>query len=209
VDDDRFWAIVDAARTEVDGWSVNLDRDWADALYAELLGRTAEDILAFDRHLAQLRRHARTPQLAVATELVVRRDPDSTLYPGIWIFQEKFRAFVNCLVMLGRDTFERTVTDPDTLADHPLIRAVADGGLPGSALLAVRVDDTAGNAYCASTGYDSDAYLDLVDPSPANDEWDMGTGDDEVEDDETDGGTEAAWLAEHLPRLLALFPLDA
>ncbi len=72
VDAERFWAIVDAARNEVDGWSADLDRRWAGALRACLITLPPDDILDFDRQLAVLRRLAETPEMAAATQLVVR-----------------------------------------------------------------------------------------------------------------------------------------
>src|SRR6266540_3008181 len=154
MDAERFWAIVDAARNEVDGWFADVDQQWARGLYAGLVTLPPEDILDFDRRLATLRRSAETPEMAAATQLV----------------------------MLGRETFERAVADPDSLADHPLIRAVGDGELHGSVLLAVRVDDA------------------------GDDEDDEDPDDDEDADDD---GAGAAWLAERLPRLLAVFPPEA
>ncbi len=185
MDAERFWAIVDAARNEVDGWFADVDQQWARGLYAGLVTLPPEDILDFDRRLATLRRSAETPEMAAATQLV----------------------------MLGRETFERAVADPDSLADHPLIRAVGDGELPGSVLLAVRVDDAAGDAYCELTRVDDDGYLDRLSPSTTDDREAAGDDeDDEDPDDDEDAdddGAGAAWLAERLPRLLAVFPPEA
>jgi len=213
MDAERFWAIVDAARNEVDGWFADVDQQWARGLYAGLVTLPPEDILDFDRRLATLRRSAETPEMAAATQLVVRPFPGSQTYPSFIVFELKFRAFANCLVMLGRETFERAVADPDSLADHPLIRAVGDGELPGSVLLAVRVDDAAGDAYCELTGVDDDGYLDRLSPSTTDDREAAGDDeDDEDPDDDEDAdddGAGAAWLAERLPRLLAVFPPEA
>jgi hypothetical protein len=209
VDSEQFWAVVDVARNEVDGWFADLDRWWARALHDRLLAMPPDDILDFDRRLAALRRQAETPEMAAATELVVLPYPGCQVSPYYRLFMPKFRAFVNCLVMLGQETFDRAVTDPDSLADHPLIQTVADGQLPGSVLLAVRVDDAAGDAYCELTGLDDDGYLELLAlPEPDNLE---ATDDDENNDEELDeeefddDGTGAAWLAERMPRLLAMF----
>jgi hypothetical protein len=210
MDVERFWAIVDAARGDVDGWSADLDRQWAHALYTRLVVLPPDDVLDFDRRLLALRRPAATPELAAATQLVVRPYPGSWRDPSFFSFESKFRALVNCLVMLGRDTLERAVADPESLADHPLIRAVADGELPGSVLLAVRVDDAAGDAYCELTGVDDDAYLDLREQSTMDDRDLFGGAEaDDAEDADVDGDLYAAWLAERLPRLHAMFPPDA
>ena len=41
-----------------------------------------------------------------------------------------FMDFRDGLVLAGRAVFERTLADPDTLADHPVVAAMADGGSP-------------------------------------------------------------------------------
>jgi hypothetical protein len=207
MDAELFWAIVDAARHSVDGWPADLDERWAYGLYTHLMALPPEDALAFDRRLDALRRSAESPEMAAVTQLVVLPYPDSWRDPYYRSFRLKFRSFMNCLVMLGRDTFERAVADPDSLAGHPLLRAVAAGELPGPVLLAVRVDDAPGDAYCELTGMDEEKYLDLVSTTPPDD---PDTSDDEEDDDDgDDDGSGAAWLAERFPRLLAIFPLEA
>jgi uncharacterized protein DUF4240 len=208
VDVQQFWEIVEAARSEVDGWPGDHDRRWARALYARLSTLPPEDILGFDRCFAAVRRSAESPEMAAAVQLVVLPTP-ATWLPYFVSFEAKFSNFVNCLVMLGRDTFDRAVADPDTLAEHPLIRDVAEELRPGAALLAVRVFDAAGDAYCALTGTDTNEYLDLVLPSTVDDqaEEDQEDEEDPDEDDEDDGSYDA-WVAEHLPRLWALFVTD-
>lgn len=205
MDAERFWAVVDATRNEVDGWPADLHQRWAHALYTHVVTLPPQEILDFDRRFEALRRSAETPEMAAATQLVVLPYPGSRFDPHYIRFMSKFENFVDCLVMLGRETFERAVADPDTLADHPLIRAVADRELPGSVLLPAMVYDAPGDAYCELTGFDSDRYLDHRDgPSPSTTDDYETAGDDEDEDD----GTGAAWLAERLPRLLAIFPLE-
>jgi hypothetical protein len=210
VDVERFWAIVDSARDDVDGWSADLDRQWAHALYTRLVALAPDDVLDFDRQLVGLRRAVASPELAAATQLVVRPYSGSSTDPSFVAFDLKFGAFVNCLVMLGRDTLERAAADPDSLAGHPLVRAVADGELPGSVLLAVRVDDAAGDAYCELTGVDDDTYLDLRSLSIVDGPGVSGDDDeDEYDDDEDEDDAYAAWVAERLPRLRSMFPQEA
>jgi hypothetical protein len=206
VDTERFWAIVDEARGQVNEWSVDLDQQWAHALYTQLVTLPPDDILEFDRRLATARRSAESPEMAAATLLVVR-PRGVTLNPVFFVFEMKFEAFATCLVMLGREVFERACADPDSLADHPLIRAVGARLLDPSVLLALRVGDAAGDAYCEVTGLDDDDYLDLVSPSTTDDRDAAGDNDDEDDNDDDDEG--AAWLAERLPRLQSLFPLEA
>ncbi len=43
---------------------------------------------------------------------------------------DAFMDFRDGLVLAGRATFERTLADPDTLADHPVVAAMADAGSP-------------------------------------------------------------------------------
>jgi len=208
VDTERFWAIVDEARGQVNGWSVHLDQEWAHALYAGLVTLPPDDILEFDRRLETARRSAESPEMAAATLLVVR-PRGVTLNPVFFVFEMKFRAFATCLVMLGQEAFERACADPDSLADHPLIRAVGARLLDPSVLLALRVEDAAGDAYCAVTGHDDDEYLDLVSPSAMDDRDAAGDNEDDNDDVVDDDDEGAAWLAERLPRLLSLFPVEA
>jgi hypothetical protein len=215
VDDERFWATVKAADDDVEEWSPDLDQDWANALYAHLVTLPADEVLAFDLRLGTLRRAAETPEMAAAIQLVVRpspRDwlrhrPDPYYLPFIW----KFREFVNCLVMLGRDTFERAVADPDSLADHPLIQAVANDQLPPSVLVSSRVYDAACNAYMKLTGIGESEYCDLYEASTTDDAAaaDAATSADEDDEDEYGAEIDPVWLAERLPRLLAMFYPEA
>lgn len=211
MDDERFWEIVETVRDEVEigGWSADLDQRWARALRTELLTLPPDSILDFDRRLAALRRSAETPEMAAAFELLL---PISLLDGHGGYFNgptRTFRSFVNCLVMLGRDTFQRALDDPDTLADHPLVVAVGSDEIDGRVLLASRVDDAAGDAYCESTGYDDDDYPDLVEP-PTDETTDELEEEDESEDDEEydledDEAALAEWSADELPRLFALY----
>jgi hypothetical protein len=211
VDAERFWAIVGAARDEVDDWSVDLDQRWAYALYAQLVILPADEVLDFDRRLATLRRAAQTPEMAAATQIVLRPSLRTWHYSGPapydLPFMWRFHSFVTCLVMLGRASFERAVEDPDSLADHPLIQMVATGRFSPAVLLAARVDDAAGDAYCELTGVDENGYLDLLEPSDATAE----DGDDEDDEDDSEYGAEIDpdWLAERLPCLMAMFYPEA
>src|SRR4051794_4075558 len=56
VDVERLGARGAAARHDVDGWSTDLDRQWARALYVRLVALAPDDILDFDRRRDALRR---------------------------------------------------------------------------------------------------------------------------------------------------------
>lgn len=112
MDAEQFWAIVDAARQEVGPWPEDLDQDWADALYIRLLDLPPDDILDFDRTLTALRHGAERPEMAAAIQLVVRpATANERSSPRFVSFPYKFQCFATCLVMLGRDTYERAVAD--------------------------------------------------------------------------------------------------
>jgi len=107
-----------------------------------------------------------------------------------------FMDFRDGLVLAGRATFERALADPDSLADHPVIAAMAGGG---SAWFGYEsLDSLVGDAWSRATGGDDEAYYAAreatsVAPSrsePAGGSWDF--------DDEAENGR-------RLPRLSALF----
>ncbi|MBE9940993.1 MAG: DUF4240 domain-containing protein [Cellulosimicrobium funkei] len=107
-----------------------------------------------------------------------------------------FMDFRDGLVLAGRAVFERTLADPDTLADHPVVAAMADGGSPWFGFESL--DSLVRDAWSRATGEDDEAYYAARERTssvrarsePAGEPWDF---DDEEEN------------ARRLPRLTALF----
>ncbi|KAJ8145293.1 hypothetical protein OY671_001626 [Metschnikowia pulcherrima] len=107
-----------------------------------------------------------------------------------------FMDFRDGLVLAGRAVFERTSADPDTLADHPVVAAMADGGSPWFGFESS--DSLVRDAWSRATGEDDEAYYAARERTssvrarsePAGEPWDF---DDEEEN------------ARRLPRLTASF----
>lgn len=107
-----------------------------------------------------------------------------------------FMDFRDGLVLAGRAVLERTLADPDSLADHPVVAAMADGGSPWFGFESL--DSLVGDAWSRATGEDDEAYYAARERTssvrarsePAGEPWDF-------DDDEEN--------ARRLPRLTALF----
>jgi hypothetical protein len=86
----------------------------------------------------------------------------------IWnyISDDGFSDFKAGLVGLGQDAFERAVADPDVLADHPMVRAIAAGQVDRFALAGEAIQFAASRAYERCTD-DADAFWEALDSQPA------------------------------------------
>jgi len=117
---------------------------------------------------------------------------------------DSFDDFRAGLVALGRTTFERAVANPDSLAEHPLVREIAAANDPRwlgrEDMLFV-----ASHAYSLVTGEDEVTFYDFAEeqriaedrPAEPADEKDPDEGDWSVEDE--------AETRRRLPRLAELF----
>lgn len=184
MDLDGFWDLIErSAREERD---LEERAEW---LTGRLAGLPLEEIIGFRKHLDALHERADTWHLWGAAHLICGGASDD----GFWYFQA-------WLVGLGRQVFERAIADPDSLADVPLVRELAERGLAEwddedfadwEAL-----DYVADDAYEEKTGEELDDVLDAMgheyrlSPEPADEEWDL---DDESEQER------------RYPRLSALF----
>jgi hypothetical protein len=111
---------------------------------------------------------------------------------------DSFDDFRAGLVSLGRETFEKALRDPDSLADHPAVREIAAAADPrwlGREDLLY----AASRAYAEATGRDEVTFFDAVEALDL-DEPDTGGA-------EQDGWdiTDEAQTRRRLPRLAALF----
>jgi Protein of unknown function (DUF4240) len=111
------------------------------ALYEQLTQLPAAEIAAFDNVFEDVRAGADSRTMANAALLIEHG----------FLGDEGFDDFRAGLVALGRATFERAASDPDSLADHPLVREIATAKDPRwlgrEDLLFV-----ASHAYAAVTG---------------------------------------------------------
>jgi hypothetical protein len=189
MDRETFWSIVETARERAGAGADDRgakDDPLPGALTDLLVERlTADEILAFADVAGAVTRDAYAWPVWGAAYLVEGGCSD-----------DGFMDFRDGLVLAGRPTFERTLADPDTLADHPVVVAMADGGSPWFGFESL--DSLVGDAWSRATGEDDEAYYAARERTssgralaePAGEQWDF-------DDDEEN--------ARRLPRLTALF----
>jgi len=174
------------------------DEDVTDPVALGLLSRLtqlpAAEIAAFDNLFEEIRATAENHDMANAAILIEHG----------FLGDDSFDDFRAGLVALGRTTFERAVANPDTLADHPLVREIAAANDPRwlgrEDMLFV-----ASHAYSLVTGEDEVTFYDFAEdqragedrPAEPADEVDPEDGYWSVEDEEQ--------TRRRLPRLAELF----
>lgn len=165
-DEEELQALVDAARAEFGAPGADVDdledEDYdededeltdpvAVALYGLLTQLPAAEIADFDNTFEDVRARAESPDLIVAATLI-----EHGLLGG-----DGFDDFRAGLVSLGRETFEKAVADPDSLADHPVVREIAAAGDPRwfgrEDVLFV-----ASHAYAQVTGEDAVTFFEFA-----------------------------------------------
>ena len=185
----EFWTLIEAARAQATN-TVDDDGKAVAAHLTEQLAATSElTIFEFEQHFETL---------------------DSALYRwDVWAAaylinggcsDDAFMDFRAAVITQGRDWYERIAQNPDELADHPEVRAVAAGDR-GSALFQEVVNYVSARAYDQLTDegtdmcdfYEAyDAFIGKDVPAPA----DLG---EEFDFDD------AAQMRARLPRLAELF----
>jgi Protein of unknown function (DUF4240) len=173
-DDDDMQALVESARAEFatsSGEADESDDDVADleddeeedededditdpvavALYELLTQLPAAEIAGFDNTFEDVRARAGEATMANAAVLIEHG----------FLGDDSFDDFRAGLVALGRTTFETAVANPDTLADHPMVREIAAANDPRwlgrEDMLFV-----ASHAYAAVTGEDEITFYDYA-----------------------------------------------
>jgi hypothetical protein len=189
-----FWNLVELARTESDQPDLAGSGPVADALVRRLGALPLDEIVQFQLCYERAIGHARRWELCAAAYLVWN-----------YVSDDAFKDFRGGLVALGRESFVRITADPDTLAVHPLVRAIARGEADPDAFAGESIEAAAARAYGAHTGDDEDFYLAL-DAQPGPDEPDEPDG---QRTGERWSGTFAASdverIPDRLPELHALF----
>jgi hypothetical protein len=176
MDTDRFWQLVELAR-----------RQAADPADAEETAAGASVLLA-----------ARSPQEIVRAQQILWDLMADSYRAPLWAAaylinggcsDDGFDYFRGWLIAQGRAVFERAVADPDALADHPAVRAAAEGGneLEAEDFLAV-----AWNAHRRATGRDLPRGAFTITYPALDPAWNFSFDDHEK-------------VATRLPRLDALF----
>lgn len=189
MDREIFWEIVDAARERAGAGADarGAEDDPLPGILTDLLVErlTADEMLAFVDVAGDLVHDAYAWPLWGAAYLVEGGCGD-----------DGFMDFRDGLVLAGRATFERSLADPDSLADHPVVTAMAGGG---SAWFGYEsLGSLVGDAWSRATGEDDEGYRAAreetstghVRSEPTGEQWDF-------DDDEEN--------ARRLPRLSALF----
>jgi len=172
-DDEDMQALVESARAEFaapsgdadesDDALADLEDDDEDededditdpvalALYELLTQLPAAEIAGFDNTFEDVRARAGEATLANAAVLIEHG----------FLGDDSFDDFRAGLVALGRTTFEAALANPDTLADHPMVREIAAANDPRwlgrEDMLFV-----ASHAYAAVTGEDEITFYDYA-----------------------------------------------
>jgi hypothetical protein len=186
-DEEELQALVDQARAELDaddqGDAPSEDEDEYDdeedeltdpvaiALFELLVGCSAAQIADFDNTFEEVRARGDTPELSLAATLIEH---------GL-VGEDGFDDFRAGLVALGRTTFEAALADPDSLADHPVVREIAAAPDPRW-LGREDVLFVASQAYAEVTGEDAVTFFDFAESlrdadsgieSPVGEPWDI------------------------------------
>ncbi|TFF12467.1 DUF4240 domain-containing protein [Cellulosimicrobium funkei] len=189
MDRETFWGIVETARERAGAGADDrgAEEDPLPGALTDLLVErlTADEMLAFVDVAGDVANDAYAWPVWGAAYLVEGGCSD-----------DGFMDFRDGLVLAGRAVLERTLADPDSLADHPVVAAMADGGSPWFGFESL--DSLVGDAWSRATGEDDEAYYAARERTssvrarsePAGEPWDF-------DDDEEN--------ARRLPRLTALF----
>ncbi|HEX6870285.1 MAG TPA: DUF4240 domain-containing protein [Micromonosporaceae bacterium] len=163
------------------------------AALVELLSELpAAEIAEFDNLFEEMREQADRADLANAAALIEHG----------FLGDDSFEDFRAGLVALGRETYERALADPDSLADHPLVQEIAQANDPrwlGREDLLY----AAAHAYTNVTGEDEVSFIDFAEGMRPEVSPDDG-GDAEHSDPEWDLADEAE-TKRRLPRLTGMF----
>jgi hypothetical protein len=196
---DAFWTLIQ------DSLNHSPDRTArAGYLHEQLIALPPGDIAGFQSHLISARQRADRWDLWGAAARI----------NGGMCSDDGFEDFRNWLIGRGRDTFERAVAAPDTLAELPEIRRLA-GRSPeewtGDELVEWEtLSYLAERAYAEATGQeedddDGDSFDEAVDEAVA--EFEVEGLPDYLAEDHWKWVDEQA-SATRLPQLTSMFPLE-
>jgi hypothetical protein len=176
VDIERFWALIEQARTDVEGDIGEDGTGLAKALTARLSALSLPEIAAFATRFNGLRDGADRYDLWGAAHLI-----------GGGCSDDAFVDFRSGLIAAGRKWYEAALADPDSLAGHPSVVEAVEWD-DDSAIFAELVGYAAADAFREVAG--AELVLPEVAEAPiAGEDWDF-------EDDDQ--------MRHRLPRLSAL-----
>ena len=185
----EFWSLIEAARAQ----TADAGQDSGKAVAAVLIDRLAATseltIFEFEQHFETLHSALYRWDVWAAAYLINGGCSD-----------DSFMDFRAALIAHGRDWYERAAQNPDALADHPEVRAVA-AGESSFALFEELVNYVASHAYeqLCGEGTDIEEFYEAYDAF-------TGTSEPEPEDmGEEFDFDDAAQMRARLPRLAELF----
>jgi hypothetical protein len=181
--------VADGEEGDENGWEIDEFADpIAGALIEQLEKLPAKEIAAFQQIFDDLRARADRDDLANAAILIEHG----------FVGDESFDDFRAGMVALGREAYEAALADPDSLADHPIVREIAQANDPRW-LGREELHYAASHAYASVTGEDEVTFYEFVEsqfpdgedvPELVEDDWDV---------------TDEATTRQRVPKLAALF----
>jgi hypothetical protein len=115
MDVDAFWELINHARS-----SARDDKHLVERVTTALEALPTEEILDFEEQMSEAEHQAYRWKVWGAAYLINGGCSD-----------DGFQDFRGWLMGQGRDTFTRAVADPDSLAEHPAVRRMADSRRDG------------------------------------------------------------------------------
>jgi hypothetical protein len=179
VDTNSFWELVADTRAEaLEAEPASVVEEHVGTLTAALEELSDDEVRAFHRELRAVRAHANRWDLWAAAYVALGGASD-----------DSFLDFRNWLISLGRETYERVLADPDSVADLSWDEEENDFG-------AAEEWASAPLEVLEERGFDEEE-LD-PDEDEVDDEFGDPTGEPFPEDDDE-------WFAARLPRLWAKY----
>lgn len=147
---DEFWALVEEINTTSGG-----DMDTKDKrLSSKLSDMPTEQALEFGRRFDEFLTSAYTWDLCVAASVIQG-----------WCSDDGFMDFRSSLISMGREVFERVVSDPESLADldFEIVESLRHEGFQYAALLTSldETDPLPGCAVCAPCTPSGEAWSEM------------------------------------------------
>jgi hypothetical protein len=190
----EFWTLIEQARADAsednDAWPSS--SAIGAALVDRLVQLPPERIVEFDHCYSQAASRAHQWRVCASAFLIWN-----------YVSDDSFSDFKAGLVGLGQDAFEHAVADPDVLADHPMVRAIAAGHIDRFALVGEAIQFAASQAYERCTD-DADGFWEALEGQPAEATGRQDTS-GEPWSGRFGGPDDATQIPLRLPRLHALF----
>lgn len=196
---DAFWTLIHDSLNHSSSRTAR-----AGYLHEQLIVLPPADIAEFQSHVINARQRADRWDLWGAAARI----------NGGMCSDDGFEDFRNWLIGCGRDTFERAIAGPDTLAELPEVRHLA--GRPRAEWTGEELVEWEGLSYVAGHAYAKAAGADDGDDEDEDDDEAFNEAVDEFEvEDVPDYLAEDRWKwsdeeasAARLPRLTQMFPLE-